>query len=283
MAYAGLAGKVIVVTGAVGGIGSATIQLLSEEGAKVVVVDLDGQKASDAAAALPGEAIGVGADVSTEDGVAAYMNAAIEAFGTVDHHFLNAGIAGTPGLQITEATAAEWDKVMAVNLRGPFLGIRAAFGHYFEAGKSGSIVVTASIAGLTGAADLLAYTTSKHGTIGLIHGAAVYGGPVGVRVNGIAPGIVPTPIFGEAGIQDMKKRASTSPLRRAGTPEEIAQSVAFLLSDASSYITGAVLSIDGGANIQNTNRYGGGAGLWDTAPVDAGILAAFGKGEGAAR
>jgi NAD(P)-dependent dehydrogenase (short-subunit alcohol dehydrogenase family) len=276
MTYLGLDGKVIAVTGAVGGIGSATIELLSAQGAKLVVVDLDADRAAAAAAALPGEAIGVGADVSTEEGVAAYLAAGVAAFGTVDHHFLNAGIAGTPALQITDTTVAEWDRIMAVNLRGVYLGVRAAFAEYFRRGAPGAIVITASIASLTGAADLLAYSTSKHGVTGIIHGAAVYGGPAGVRVNGVAPGIVPTTIFGEAGIADMRRRAGTSPLRRAGTPEEIAHAVAFLLSDGASYVTGAILSVDGGANIQNTNRHGGGAGLWDTAPVDAQLLARFG-------
>jgi len=275
--YAGLAGKVAIVTGGVGGIGSAVTERLSKAGAKLVVVDLDGDRAKAAADALPGEAIGVGADVATEAGVDAYMRAAIDAFGSADLHHLNAGIAGRPGLQLTEATADEWDRVMAVNLRGPFLGTRAALRHYAETGTTGSIVITASIASLRGAADLLAYTTSKHGVVGLVHGAAVYAGPVGVRVNGVAPGIVPTPIFGEAGIADMKKRASTSPLRRAGEPDEVAAAVAFLLSDDASYITGAILSVDGGASVQNTNRYGGGAGLWDTAPVDAELFALFGK------
>ena len=211
MAYAGLDGKVAIVTGGAGGIGSAGVSRLSEAGAKLVIVDLDADRAKAAADALDGEAIGVGADVSTEAGVDAYIEAAVETYGSADLHHLNAGIAGRPGIQLTDSTVDEWDAVMAVNLRGPFLGTRAALRHFVATGTTGSIVVTASIASLRGAADLLAYTTSKHGVIGLVHGASVYAGPIGVRVNGVAPGIVPTPIFGEAGIQDMRKRASTSP------------------------------------------------------------------------
>ena len=275
MGHSGLRDKVAVVTGAAGGLGRAAALRLSEEGVKVVAVDLDAQKAKETAASLPSAAIGVGADVSSEEGTQYYMDEAIGAFGQVDFHHLNAGIAGSLS-NLVDVPVDEWDKVMAVNLRGPFLGVRAAFRQYLQTGTTGSIVITASIAGLRGSNDLLAYTTSKHGVIGLVHGAAVYGGPLGVRVNGIAPGIVPTAIFGEAGQSDMIRRAGTSPLRRPGRPEEIAGSVAFLLSDDASYITGEILSIDGGASVQNTNRNAGGAGLWDVNVTDRDLLARHG-------
>ena len=278
MAHESLKGKVAVVTGGVGGIGLATVQRLSEEGAKLVIVDINEEAALQAAKDLPGEAIGVGADVSSEAGVDHYMDEAIKAFGTVDLHHLNAGIAGSPS-DLVSLTVEEWDKVMAVNVRGPFLGARAAFRHFIKTGTTGNIVITCSIASSRGANDILAYSTSKHANVGLVRGAAVFGGPIGVRVNGVAPGIVPTNIFGPAGQADMKRRAGTSPLRRAGKPEEIAASVAFLLSDDATYITGAVLAIDGGASIQNTNRNSGGAGLWDINVTDEKILGQFGSSD----
>jgi NAD(P)-dependent dehydrogenase (short-subunit alcohol dehydrogenase family) len=277
MTLRGLDGKVAVVTGAAGGLGQATVERLVAEGVKVVAVDLDEAAAKKVAASVGEEAVGFGADVTTEEGVDAYMRAAVDAFGRVDLHHLNAGIAGSLA-DLVDVSVEEWEKVMAVNLRGPFLGVRAAFRHYLERGSVGSIVVTASIAGLRGSNDLLAYTTSKHGTVGLVHGAAVYGGPIGVRVNAVAPGIVPTPIFGEAGMADMRGRAGTSPLRRAGRPEEVAATVAFLLSDESSYVTGEIFSVDGGASVQNTNRRAGGAGLWDVAVTDEALLARHAAG-----
>jgi NAD(P)-dependent dehydrogenase (short-subunit alcohol dehydrogenase family) len=151
--------------------------------------------------------------------------------------------------------------------------LRAAFRHYRTRGTRGSIAVTASIAGHTGSADLLPYQTSKHAVVGLVHAAAVYGGPLGIRVNGVAPGIVPTELFAAAasasgGKNDMVQRASTTPLRRAGTAAEIAGVVSFVLSDDAAYMTGEILSADGGASIVNTVRPSGGAGAWDTGAVD---------------
>jgi NAD(P)-dependent dehydrogenase (short-subunit alcohol dehydrogenase family) len=266
------AGKVAVVTGAGNGLGRGSALRLSEEGARVVVVDIDGAAAGAVAAELPGEAVAVTADVSDEGATERWDAAAVEAFGRVDHYHLNAGIFGTFAA-LPELTAEEFDRVQAVNVRGQFLGLRAAFRRFHAQGGGGSIVLTASIASLTGSADLLAYQTSKHATLGLLRGAAMYGGPLGVRVNAVAPGIVPTDLFAAAagtvgGKNDMERRASTTPLRRAGTPADIAAVTAFLLSGDAAYITGQVVSVDGGASIVNTVRPSGGAGAWPTQGLD---------------
>ena len=134
-------------------------------------------------------------------------------------------------------------------------------------------MTTGSIASLRGSADLFAYHASKHAVVGMTRSAAVYGGPLGVRVNAVAPGIVPTDLFAGAGGaagggSDMVARAATTPMRRAGTPEEVAALVAFLLSDEAAYITGEVVSVDGGATATNTLRPSGGAGAWDPRRID---------------
>jgi NAD(P)-dependent dehydrogenase (short-subunit alcohol dehydrogenase family) len=280
----GLDGKVAVVTGGGHGIGRASAMRLAEEGVHVVVVDIDGDAAQRVAGSLATESAGIGASIASEDDTRAYLELAVRRFGRVDLHHLNAGISGSFA-RLTELSAADFDEVMAVNLRGTFLGLRAAFRQYAAqaerpAGEppggllgAGAICVTASIASLRGSADLLPYQTSKHGVLGLVHGAAVYGGPLGIRVNAVAPGIVPTELFAAAaaapgGMNDMEIRASTTPLRRAGTPDDIAGVVAFLLSDDAAYVTGEVVSADGGATCVSTVRPSGGAGAWDTAAAD---------------
>jgi NAD(P)-dependent dehydrogenase (short-subunit alcohol dehydrogenase family) len=267
-------GRCAVVTGAGNGIGRASAIRLAGEGAHVVVVDIDGAAARRVAAELPTESIAVEADVADEVGVDRYLRAATDRFGGIDLHHLNAGVFGRFE-RLPDTSATEWDRVLAVNVRGIMLGLRGAF-RLWESptSKPGAIVVTASIASISGSADLLAYQTSKHAVVGLIHGAAMYGGPLGIRVNGVAPGIIPTDLFASAagnvgGKNDMVTRASTTPLRRAGTAAEVAAVSAFLLSDDSSYMTGQIVSVDGGASIVNTVRPSGGAGAWDTASVDA--------------
>ena len=273
MTAARLASQVAVVTGAANGLGRASAERLAEEGARVVVVDIDGAAARRVADSLPTEAIAVQADVADEQQVDGYLEAAVEAFGRIDLHHLNAGIFGTFDA-LPDLPAADFDRVMAVNVRGPFLGLRGAFRQFRRQRRGGAVVVTASIASLGGSADLLAYHTSKHAVVGLVRSAAVYGGPLGIRVNAVAPGIVPTDLFAAAattpgGKNDMARRASTTPLRRAGTPAEIAAVTAFLLSADAAYLTGQVVSADGGATAVNPARPSGGAGAWDTDAVDS--------------
>ena len=268
--------QVAIVTGGAGGLGAAAARRLSAEGARVVVVDTNEARARAVAESLRGPGAWVGADVSDEAGVARYLDAAVSRFGRVDLHHLNAGIAGTL-TPLPDLTVEEFDRVMAVNVRGVFLGIQAAFRQFARQypvpGRPGAIVITASIGSLRGSADLLPYQTSKHAVLGLLHGAAVYGGPLGIRVNAVAPGIVPTELFAATphapgGKDDMTRRASTTPLRRAGTPEDIASVVAFLLSADAAYLTGEVVSADGGASIVSSVRPSGGAGAWDAAAHD---------------
>lgn len=265
-------GKVALVTGAGSGLGRASARRLSAEGAAVVLVDIDGAAVEEVAAEIAGDCLVIAADVSDEAAVGDVLARASTRFGHVDLHHLNAGIFGS-FVPLPDLSVDEFERVMAVNVRGQFLGLRAAFRQFSEQGSTGSVVVTASIASITGSADLLAYHTSKHAVVGLVHGAAVYGGPLGIRVNGVAPGIVPTDLFAAAattsgGKNDMEQRASTTPLRRAGTPDEIAGVTAFLLSDDAAYVTGQIVSADGGATIVNTVRPSGGAGAWDTRAVD---------------
>lgn len=272
-----LSGRTAVVTGAATGIGEASARLLSERGANVVVVDQNGDGATEVAKSMPGPAIAVRADVAAEHDVAAYMEAAADAFGQVDLHHLNAGIIG-PFDPLPEVRMEDFDRVIAVNLRGAFLGVRAAFRQYLQQGTGGAVVVTASIGSLRGSHDLLSYQASKHGVLGVVRGAAMYGGPMGVRVNAVAPGLVPTELFASSGDapgagSDMEQRGRTVPMRRTGTPQEVAHVAAFLLSDEAGYVNGEVVSVDGGAAWVNSVRPAGGAGRWDPGDIDERISA----------
>jgi NAD(P)-dependent dehydrogenase (short-subunit alcohol dehydrogenase family) len=252
MPLRGLTGKVAIVTGGARGIGAAVARRMSAEGASVVVVDLDRQAAAASAAALPGPALSVAADVGNPTDVDAYMTAAVESFGQVDAVHLNAGYAG-PLAPLARTDIAQFDDMMRVNVRGVFLGLQAAISQMLEQGTGGAVLVTSSGLGATGAQGWGAYAASKHAAIGLVRCAALDHARDGIRVNALLPGFVDTAMvqIGESGVGFDRAAArqvleSVIPLGRYGEPDEMASAAAWLLSEESAYVTGQLFKIDGG-------------------------------------
>lgn len=254
----GLSGKSVLVTGGAGGIGSAVCLRLAEEGARVVVSDLDEAAAKDVASSLPGEAIAVGADVSTPGGAASGVQAALDAFGQLDLVDINAGVECI-AKPIAEFDIADYNKVFSVNVLGAFLTAQAAVKAMSAGGRGGSILVTASIAALSGNAGTSIYNASKHAVHGMARCLAAEVAP-DIRVNTLCPGVVDTRMMRSledsmgalAGLSGPDLKAALAegvPLKRYATPEEIAATVAWVLSDEVPYCHGEVFTVGGGIQL----------------------------------
>lgn len=247
-----LLGKIALITGAASGIGAAAAQVFSEHGATVVLADINeegGLQVNEAVVKDGGQAMFVRADVRSPASIAALVQSVVDSFGRLDCAFNNAGIDGQFA-PLHESSKDNWDDVLGVNLTGVWLCLKYEIAHMIEQG-SGAIVNTASVAGLVGARalPLSAYAAAKHGVIGLTKQAALEYAQQHIRINAICPGPVRTEMLdgairqGHIAEQDIVEPV---PMRRTASPREIAETAAWLCSDASSYVTGQALPVDGG-------------------------------------
>jgi len=243
-------GKVALVTGAGSGIGRATAQIFTREGAKVVVADIvieGGEETVRLLKAAGGEATFVRVDVSQPVDVEAMVKKAVDTYGRLDCAFNNAGIEG-----VIQPTAdygeAHWDRVLAINLKGVWLCMKYEIQQMLKQG-SGAIVNTASVAGLIGLPGFSAYVAAKHGVNGLTKTAALECAKAGIRVNAVCPGAIRTPMF-ERGMRDNpgieEQIVAAEPIGRMAAPEEVGEAVVWLCSDAASFVTGLPMAVDGG-------------------------------------
>ncbi|RRH72378.1 SDR family NAD(P)-dependent oxidoreductase [Falsigemmobacter faecalis] len=245
-------GKVVLITGAASGIGRATALRFAKAGALVVLGDRDSAVSALAAEieAAGGQAAALEMDAGAEADVIAAVTLARERFGGLDACFANAGITGGPLASYFDATPEAWAEILRVNLIGPYLAIRHAAPEMQRRG-GGSIIVTASVAGMRAGAGPAAYSASKAGVINLVQTAAQALAGSGIRVNALCPGLIETAMTKRlydqaraAGQEDQIGRRN--PMRRGGIPDEIAKAALFLVSDLASYVNGQAIPVDGG-------------------------------------
>jgi NAD(P)-dependent dehydrogenase (short-subunit alcohol dehydrogenase family) len=248
------AGKVALITGGGSGLGRSAARLLAERGARVVVADVD----DDGGAATVGDCEAAGSDatyvrtdVTSDDEVATAVAMAVDTWGSLDVAINNAGING-PTKFVADYTPEEWNHVIAVNLNGIFHGIRHEVPQMVKQG-AGAIVNTSSGAGLVGFPMLPAYVASKHAVLGLTKAAALAYVRDGVRINAVCPGSTRTPLlegFMSQSPEIEKAIAQSAPIGRLAAPDEIAEAMVWLCSDAASFVVGHAFTVDGGAVIQ---------------------------------
>ena len=249
-----LSGKIALITGGAAGIGLQTAHLFLKEGAKLALVDLDQADLDRAADALghPDNVLTIAADVASADATKTYVDQTVERFGRIDIFFNNAGIEGKVA-PLADQKIEEFDKVIAVNVRGAFLGLQHVLPVMARQG-GGSIINMSSIAGLKGSPNLAPYITSKHAVVGMTRAAAIEAAPANVRVNSVHPSPINTRMmrsledgFSPGHGSEVKAQLEQSiPLGRYGEAADVANLVLFLASDESRFITGAQYPVDGG-------------------------------------